>query len=57
MFAGTKGKGSTSAMLTGILTEAGYKTGFYSSPHMVEFTERIRIGDRQITKRGISRLP
>lgn len=48
--AGTKGKGSTCAMLTSILTTAGYKTGFYSSPHMIEFTERIKIGDRQISK-------
>ena len=52
--AGTKGKGSTSAMLTGILTQAGYKTGFYSSPHMIEFIERIRVGERQITKHELA---
>jgi len=51
--AGTKGKGSTSAMLTGILTSAGYKTGFYSSPHMLDFNERIRIGDQLISKREL----
>ena len=48
--AGTKGKGSTAAMLNSILSNAGYKAGFYSSPHMVEFTERIRIGSQQISK-------
>ena len=42
--AGTKGKGSTCAMINSILMSAGYKTGFYSSPHMIEFNERIRIG-------------
>lgn len=51
--AGTKGKGSTSAMLTSILSSAGYKTGFYSSPHMIEFNERIRIGDQQISKQKL----
>ena len=51
--AGTKGKGSTSAMLTSILTSAGYKTGFYSSPHMMEFNERIRIGKQLITNQEL----
>ena len=51
--AGTKGKGSTSAMLTSILTSAGYETGFYSSPHMLDFNERIRIGGRLISKREL----
>ena len=37
--AGTKGKGSTCAMLTSILTSAGFKTGFYSSPHMLDFND------------------
>ncbi|MCI0495114.1 bifunctional folylpolyglutamate synthase/dihydrofolate synthase, partial [candidate division KSB1 bacterium] len=48
--AGTKGKGSICAMIASILSQGGYKTGFYSSPHMVEFTERIRIGDEFIEK-------
>ena len=47
--AGTKGKGSICAMVASILTQAGYKTGFYSSPHMIDFTERIRIGNQLIS--------
>ena len=41
--AGTNGKGSTCAMLESILLEAGYHTGMYSSPHLVDFEERCRI--------------
>jgi dihydrofolate synthase/folylpolyglutamate synthase len=41
--AGTNGKGSTCAMLESIYTQAGYKTGVYSSPHLVHFLERCRI--------------
>jgi len=41
--AGTKGKGSTSAFLTYILREAGYRVGLYTSPHLSDFRERIRI--------------
>ncbi|MCJ7518921.1 MAG: bifunctional folylpolyglutamate synthase/dihydrofolate synthase, partial [Anaerolineaceae bacterium] len=51
--AGTKGKGSTCAMITSILTKNGLKVGFYSSPHMIDFTERIRIGDVQISNQQI----
>ena len=51
--AGTKGKGSTCAMITSILTKNGLKVGFYSSPHMIDFTERIRIGDVQISHQQI----
>jgi len=51
--AGSKGKGSTCAFLTYILREAGYKVGLYTSPHLVDFRERIRIlkpstGNRQL---------
>jgi dihydrofolate synthase / folylpolyglutamate synthase len=46
--AGTNGKGSTAAMLHRILTLAGYRTGLYTSPHLVSFTERIRICDQEI---------
>jgi dihydrofolate synthase/folylpolyglutamate synthase len=41
--AGTNGKGSTSHMLAAILQTAGYKTGLYTSPHLVDFRERIRL--------------
>jgi len=46
--AGTNGKGSTAAMLHRVLTTAGYRTALYTSPHLVSFTERIRIGDAEI---------
>ena len=41
--AGTNGKGSSSHMLASILQEAGYKTGLYTSPHLIDFRERIKI--------------
>lgn len=41
--AGSNGKGSTCSMIASILTEAGYTTGLFTSPHIVDFTERIRI--------------
>jgi dihydrofolate synthase/folylpolyglutamate synthase len=44
--AGTKGKGSTSAMLASVLTAAGYRTGFYSSPHLYRLEERFAIDGR-----------
>lgn len=46
--AGTNGKGSTAAMIASILKEAGLKVGLYTSPHLTDFCERIRIGDRLI---------
>lgn len=46
--AGTNGKGSTSHMIASVLQEAGYKTGLYTSPHLKSFTERIRIGGKEI---------
>jgi dihydrofolate synthase/folylpolyglutamate synthase len=51
--AGTKGKGSTGAMIASILSSNGYKTGFYTSPHMIDFSERIRIGDDLISHQEI----
>ncbi|MDD5611105.1 MAG: Mur ligase family protein, partial [Candidatus Omnitrophica bacterium] len=45
--AGTKGKGSTSAFIAYILQEAGYRTGLYTSPHLINFRERIRILENQ----------
>jgi dihydrofolate synthase / folylpolyglutamate synthase len=46
--AGTNGKGSTSAFIASILQEAGFKTGLYTSPHLVRFSERIRINGKEI---------
>lgn len=46
--AGTNGKGSTSHMLAGILQDAGYKTGLYTSPHILDFRERIRIDGQMV---------
>lgn len=51
---GTNGKGSTSHMLASILQEAGYKVGLYTSPHLKNFTERIRINGKEIHKRTVS---
>lgn len=48
--AGTNGKGSSSHMLAAILQTAGYKTGLYTSPHLKEFTERIRINGIEVSK-------
>ncbi|SFG73016.1 bifunctional folylpolyglutamate synthase/dihydrofolate synthase [Pedobacter insulae] len=48
--AGTNGKGSTSHMLAAILQKAGYKTGLYTSPHLKDFRERIRINGKMIPK-------
>lgn len=48
--AGTKGKGSTAAMISSILREAGYRTGLYTSPHLQEFTERIQIDGDKLKK-------
>lgn len=54
--AGTNGKGSTCAMLESILREAGYKTGLYTSPHIFEYTERIKINGQEISKNDFSSL-
>jgi dihydrofolate synthase / folylpolyglutamate synthase len=47
--AGTNGKGSTCAMIASILTEAGYQTGLYTSPHLIEPTERIQISGQPVS--------
>lgn len=46
--AGTKGKGSTSALIASALRAAGYKTGLYTSPHLVDFSERIQVNGEPI---------
>lgn len=48
--AGTNGKGSVCAMLSSILTQNGYKTGLFTSPHVFEYTERIKINGVEIEK-------
>lgn len=48
--AGTNGKGSVCAIIASILTEAGMKTGLYTSPHIFEYTERIKIDGCEISK-------
>jgi dihydrofolate synthase/folylpolyglutamate synthase len=52
--AGTNGKGSTSHMLASVLQEAGYKVGLYTSPHLKDFRERIKINGEMIPKRRVS---
>jgi dihydrofolate synthase/folylpolyglutamate synthase len=48
--AGTNGKGSTSAIIASILRTSGFRTGLFTSPHLVSFTERIRINSEEITE-------
>lgn len=52
--AGTNGKGSTSHLLAAILQDAGYKVGLYTSPHLKDFRERIKINGVEISKKYIS---
>ena len=54
--AGTNGKGSTCAMLASVLTHAGYKTGLYTSPHLVDYTERVKINGKDISKEDFADL-
>ncbi|MDR3204491.1 MAG: bifunctional folylpolyglutamate synthase/dihydrofolate synthase [Deltaproteobacteria bacterium] len=54
--AGTNGKGSTAVTLASILTKAGYKTGLYTSPHLVTFRERIQIDSMAITESEVADL-
>ncbi|MGB2867118.1 MAG: folylpolyglutamate synthase/dihydrofolate synthase family protein [Bacteroidota bacterium] len=54
--AGTNGKGSTAAMIAAALSAAGYKTGLYTSPHLVDYSERIQINGKPIQHRSIVRI-
>jgi len=54
--AGSKGKGSTASYVQSILSAAGFKTGLYTSPHLVSFRERIRIGTELISEEDLSRI-
>lgn len=53
---GTNGKGSTSHTLAAVLQEAGYKVGLYTSPHLVDFRERIRVNGRMIPREEVARF-
>ncbi len=54
--AGTNGKGSTAAMIHSVLSAGRYRVGLYTSPHLADFTERIRIGKRRITRAAVVAL-
>ena len=53
--AGTNGKGSCSAMLAEIFRQAGYRTGLFTSPHLVDFRERIRVNGELIPRQTVTR--
>ena len=54
--AGTNGKGSTAAFLASILHEGGYRTGLFTSPHLISYTERFRINGSEITEEALVSL-
>lgn len=54
--AGTNGKGSTCALLSSVLTKAGYKTGRFTSPFVTEFRERMQIDDEMISEEDLARI-
>ena len=56
LVAGTNGKGSVCAMLARILSRHGFRTGLYTSPHLIRVEERIRIGDAPMPRRDFCRL-
>lgn len=53
---GTNGKGSTAAFISKILSNEGYRVGIYTSPHLIKFNERIKIGNRMISNKDIERI-
>ena len=53
--AGTNGKGSTCAMLSAIYTQAGYKVGCYTSPHLISYFERVRVNEKNINDKDLCR--
>ncbi|MDE6301041.1 MAG: bifunctional folylpolyglutamate synthase/dihydrofolate synthase [Muribaculaceae bacterium] len=50
---GTNGKGSVSSLIASVLTEAGHTVGLFTSPHLVDFRERIRVNGEMITREGV----
>ena len=53
---GTNGKGSTSAMIAAVLTEAGIRTGLYTSPHLIDYTERLQINGANISREAFANV-
>ncbi|HEU5406584.1 MAG TPA: Mur ligase family protein, partial [Nitrospira sp.] len=53
---GTNGKGSTAAMVASVLQRSGRRVGLYTSPHLIEFRERIRVNGRMIAERQVEEL-
>ena len=53
---GTNGKGSTAAMMASILQKEGYRVGLYTSPHLIRFTERIKVNGKEIEEVDVVRL-
>ena len=53
---GTNGKGSTAAMMASILQKEGYRMGLYTSPHLIRFTERIKVNGKEIEKEEVAEL-
>ena len=56
LVAGTKGKGSTSNFLASVLTANGYRTGLYTSPHLMDPRERVRINGKAISKNDFANI-
>lgn len=56
LIGGTNGKGSTAAFLSSILRAAGYRVGLYTSPHLLEFTERIQVDGQPIADADVAAL-
>ncbi len=54
--AGTNGKGSFCAMLSSVLTQAGYKTGLFTSPYVVKFNDRMRIDGKDISDEALAKM-
>jgi len=53
---GTNGKGSTAAMVSSILQKEGYRVGLYTSPHLIRFTERIKVNGKEIEEEEVAAL-
>ncbi|MCX6223553.1 MAG: Mur ligase family protein, partial [Bacteroidia bacterium] len=56
LIAGTNGKGSTAAMISSVLSCAGYKVGLYTSPHLVDVRERIVVNGRKIPRKDFNQI-